>query len=241
MRILPVLLLPLIFSGCPAKVSPPTFNGPVPVAPDSTPDAPPHVERDFTGVWTTKDDQGEAFEMVIFSNGQAVTNWSKGLGGAKGERGFWRKEGARLLAVYEDGWTDVLEPSGPGFVHKGFSPQTQIGGPPTNSAQAEIVAGPLAPYVGVWRMNREPGGSYQYVALFSSGRAFSTVNGGTEGSWTVTEKGARCTWPKDGWVDLIEHGAEGWQKRSWVGAETNTPADVSPVVRVGEEKFSVTP
>jgi len=42
-------------------------------------------------------------------------------------------------------------------------------------------------------------------------------------------------------VDLIEHGAEGWQKRSWVGAETATPADISPVVRVGEEKFSVTP
>jgi hypothetical protein len=179
--------------------------------------------------------------MVIFPNGQAVTNWSKGIEGAKGERGFWRREGARLIAVYEDGWTDVLEPDGEGFVHKGFSPQTQIGGPPTNSAKAERVPSPAATYAGVWRLNREPGGTYQYVALFSHGRALSTVNGGTPGTWEATPAGVRCTWPKDGWVDLIEHGPQGWQKRSWVGPETETPADESPVVRVGEEKFSVTP
>lgn len=253
MRILPVLLLPLIFGGCPAKISPPESESapapsPAPTAP-AAPAAPtvpsptpqPPTDRDFTGVWTTRDDQGEAFEMVIFPNGQAVTNWSKGLGGAKGERGFWRKEGARLIAIYEDGWTDVLEPADDGFTHSGYSPETPIGGTPTNSAPAEKVSGPTAPYVGIWRLNREPGGTYQYVALYASGRAFSTVNGGTEGTWEVTEKGGKCTWPRDSWVDLIEHGPSGWQKRSWVGAESETPADISQVLRVGEEKFSITP
>jgi hypothetical protein len=242
MRILSALVLPLFLLGCPSE--PPV------VAPGQTPPAsPPPLEQaaattpvtSFTGVWSTKDDQGEAFDMIIFPNGQAVTTWAKGVGGAKGERGFWRRENNRLIAIYEDGWTDVLETAGEGFLHKGFSPETPIGNTPTNSAPAVRVEGPAATYTGVWRMNREPDGSYQYVALFSGGRALSTVNGGTEGAWEATEKGARCTWPKDGWVDLIEHGPQGWQKRSWVGPESETPADISPVVRVGEEKFAVTP
>jgi hypothetical protein len=247
MRILSVLLFPLAILGCPAQDSPPPSDSPAPAVATPAPSASavsistPQDETNFSGVWATKDDQGDVFDMVIFPNGQAVTNWSKGLGGAKGERGFWRRDGARLVALYEDGWTDILEPQEGGYLHKGFSPNSQIGGSPTNSATAEKVSGPAAAFAGVWRLNQEPGGTYQYVALFSNGRAFSTVNGGTEGTWEATEKGARCTWPKDGWVDLIEHGAEGWQKRSWVGAESETPADVSPVVRVGEEKFSMTP
>jgi hypothetical protein len=250
MRILPILLLPLIFGGCPAKVSPsgpesapsPTPAPTAPAAPAvPSPTPKPQIDHDFTGVWTTKDDQGDVFEMVIFPNGQAVTNWSKGLGGAKGERGFWREDGGRLIAIYEDGWTDVLEVSDDGFTHKGYSPETPLGDTPTNSAPAEKVSSPTASFVGVWRLNREPGGTYQYVALYANGRAFSTVNGGTEGSWEAAENGVKCTWPKDGWVDVIEHGPGGWQKRSWVGAESETLADISQVVRVGEEKFSITP
>lgn len=243
MRTIAALLLTLVLVGCPAKVQPPSPSATPPPSATPAPAAPvtAAVETAFEGVWATKDDAGDPFDMIIFPNGQAVTNWSKGLDGAKGERGFWRKENGKLIAIYEDGWTDVLEPSADGFVHKGFSPGTQIGGPPTNSAKAEKVTSSAATYAGVWRLNREPGGTFQYVALFSGGRALSTVNGGTEGSWEITEKGVLCTWPKDGWVDLIAHGPEGWQKRSWVGAENDTPADISPVARVGEEKFSVAP
>jgi hypothetical protein len=268
MRYLSVLLLSLAVFGCQAEVPPsqpesqpepqaestPTVQD-APTEPSPTPSAPPDApaadvpERpgaiasapSFEGVWSTRDDQGEAFDMVIFPNGQAVTNWSKGLGGAKGERGFWRKDGTRLIAIYEDGWTDVLEPADGGYVHKGFAPGTSLDAPPTNSAPAQRISGAAAGYAGVWRMNREPDGTYQYVALFSGGRAFSTVNGGSEGKWEITDKGARCTWPRDGWVDQIEHGPNGWQKRSWVGSESEMPADVSPVVRVGEEKFAITP
>ena len=72
------------------------------------------------------------------------------------------------------------------------------------------------------------------------GGAFSTINGGTEGKWEKTAKGALCTWP-DGWVDLIMRVPEGWQKRSWVGSETNAPADNSEATRVGEARFFITP
>ncbi len=240
MRILSALFLPFFVIGCPAQDSAPAPGEPKTA---SSPAQPLEVEGaiSFEGIWATKDEQGEAFDMVIFPNGQAVTTWAKGVEGARGERGFWRKEGNRLVALYDDGWTDVLEPAAEGFLHKGFPPGTHIGGPPANSAPAVKIAAPAANYAGIWRMNREPDGSYQYVALFSGGRALSTVNGGAEGKWEATEKGARCAWPKDGWVDLIEHGPQGWQKRSWVGSETETPADVSPVMRVGEEKFLITP
>jgi hypothetical protein len=267
MRFLSALLLSLAVLGCQAEVSNPDPDSrsqaeatpalqeseapEVSPTPASEPAATPaeNPERQgfvtpapsFEGVWTTRDDQGDTFDMVIFPNGQAVTNWSKGLGGAKGERGFWRRDGARLIAIYEDGWTDILEPAEGGYLHKGFAPGTSLDAAPTNSARVEPVSGPAAAYVGVWRLNQEPDGTYQYVALFSSGRAFSTVNGGTEGKWEATEKGALCTWPRDGWMDLIEHGPNGWQKRSWVGSETETPADVSPVVRVGEDRFSLIP
>jgi site-specific DNA-cytosine methylase len=45
----------------------------------------------------------------------------------------------------------------------------------------------------------------------------------------------------DGWADLIERSSEGWQKRSWVGTETSTTADLSTATRVGETRFEITP
>lgn len=242
MRAVMVLLFPFFLAGCPAESPPsPAPEPSIPAVAAPVPSPGTQEATAFEGVWTTRDNQDGAFEILIFPNGQALTNWSGGIDGAKGQRGFWRRDGNRLLAVYEDGWTDVLEPDATGFVHKGFSPGTSLGGRPTNSAPAQKFADPAAAFVGVWRMNREPDGSYQYIALFADGRARSTVDGGTDGRWELVEDGVRCTWPKDGWVDRITRGPEGWKKRSWVGAESDLPADVSPVVRVGVDKFSLTP
>ena len=94
--------------------------------------------------------------------------------------------------------------------------------------------------VGVWRLNNEPDGSHLYIALQSNGRAVSTINGTTEGKWKANENGALCEWP-DGWVDQIERGSGGWQKRSWIGSESSAPADLSLATRVGETRFSVEP
>ena len=94
--------------------------------------------------------------------------------------------------------------------------------------------------IGVWRLNKEPDGSHLYIALQSNGNAVSTINGFTAGKWTANQKGALCEWP-DGWVDQIERGSGGWQKRSWIGSEVSAPADLSPATRVGEARFSVEP
>lgn len=235
MRMIAFLAACLLLAGCPAGKAPETTSPrpverPVPSGPS----------LDFEGIWTTKDKDGEVFDIQLFPNGQAVTNWSKGSERARGERGFWRKEGGRLIAVYSDGWTNTLDPVNGGVWHKGYAPGTAIESNPTNQAEASRMDGPTARFVGIWRMNREPDGSFLYVALLSNGRAFSTINRSTEGTWTVTEKGALCSWP-DEWFDLIEQTPEGWRKRSWVGADSGEPADVSPAIRVGETRFAIEP
>ena len=209
----------------------------------ATPNTTPEAARNkisYEGIWTTADAQGQAFDIVIFPNGQAVTNWTKGTDGARGERGYWRQDQQRLTAVYSDGSTDIIAPDGSGFRHQRYSAGSPLDSQPTAQTEAERAEGGQFALVGVWRLNKEPDGSHLYIALQSNGRAISTINGGTEGKWTANERGALCEWP-DGWVDQIERGAAGWQKRSWIGSESSAPADLSLATRVGETRFSVEP
>jgi hypothetical protein len=194
----------------------------------------------YQGIWTTVDAQGQGFDIVIFPNGQAVTNWAKGPEGARGERGYWRQDEQRLTAVYSDGSTDIIEPDESGFRHRRYSAGSPLDSQPMAQSEAKRAEGSQSALVGVWRLNKEPDGSHLYIALHSNGRAISTVNGGTEGKWRANERGALCEWP-DGWIDQIERGAAGWQKRSWIGSESSAPADLSLATRVGEARFSVEP
>ncbi len=212
-------------------------------AASATPNTTPEAARSkisYEGIWTAADAQGQAFDIVIFPNGQAVTNWTKGAEGARGERGYWRQDQQRLTAVYSDGSTDIIAPDGSGFRHQRYSAGSPLDSQPTAQTEAERAEGNQFALVGVWRLNKEPDGSHLYIALQSNGRAISTINGGTEGKWTANERGALCEWP-DGWVDQIERGAAGWQKRSWIGSESSAPADLSLATRVGETRFSVEP
>jgi hypothetical protein len=194
----------------------------------------------YQGIWTTVDAQGQGFDIVIFPNGQAVTNWAKGPEGARGERGYWRQDEQRLTAVYSDGSTDIIEPDESAFRHRRYSAGSPLDSQPMAQSEAKRAEGSQSALVGVWRLNKEPDGSHLYIALHSNGRAISTVNGGTEGKWRANERGALCEWP-DGWIDQIERGAAGWQKRSWIGSESSAPADLSLATRVGEARFSVEP
>ena len=205
------------------------------IAPD-----PPRNKVSYEGIWTTADGQGQVFDIVIFPNGQAVANWAKGTEGARGERGYWRQDQQRLTAIYSDGTTDIIEPDGSVFRHQRYSPGSPLDSQPTSQAEVKRAEGGQFALVGVWRLNKEPDGTHLYIAIQSNGRAVSTINGGTEGKWKANEKGALCEWP-DGWVDQIERGTAGWQKRSWIGAESNAPADLSLATRVGEARFSVEP
>jgi len=230
----------LLFCGCSRTVPPPPVP---PVLTEPKPAAPLSVAVDagaFVGTWATADEQGQAFDVVVFPGGQAVGTWGKGKGGAHGERGFWRTDRGRLLVFFHDGWTDEILANDGGFVHRGFEPGADLGGKWKNEAPARKLESDG--FTGIWQLNKEPDGSYLYIALRSSGRAFSTVNGGTEGRWEVTKDGALCSWP-DGWNDLIYPSQEGFQKRSWVGPEEQnaTPPDISPATRVGTGKFSIAP
>jgi hypothetical protein len=204
------------------------------------PERAPASKISYVGTWSAADDQGQVFDLIIFPNGQAVSNWTKGSGGAQGKRGFWRVDTNRLLVFFQDGWTDVIFDSGDGFKRRGFEPGSDVNGSPKIESAAKRLDADR--FTGVWCLNKEPDGSYLYVALQSSGRAFSTIEGGTEGTWERTKEGALCKWP-DGWNDLIFPTNDGFQKRSWVGTadQSTTPPDISAAVRVGETKFSITP
>jgi len=192
------------------------------------------------GTWAVTDDQGRIFDIVVFPNGQASSDWAEGPAGARGERGFWRLENNRLLVFFQDGWTDVISEADEGFKHLGFEPGAAMDGPPKNKSAAKRIEG--GGFAGVWCLNKEPDGTFLYVALQSSGRAVSTTGGSTVGTWEKTKDGALCKWP-DGWNDLISAANDGFQKRSWVGSadQTTTPPDISPALRVGHAGFSITP
>jgi len=260
MRLSLALILCLLLAGCPAPKSPPPSQAtpePTPAdaisspeqpasepaathTPEPIPESTPLALTDFVGTWTTTDDQGQIFDITIFANGQVVTNWTKSKDGAYGERGLWRREGGRLIAFYHDGTSDIMEATADGIRYKGHAAGAPLDGPTVATAEAHRRPPEEAKFLGVWRLNREPDGTYQYLSLQSNGRAFSSVNGGTEGKWTVIDGAAECTWP-DGWVDRLELTNDGWQKRSSIGSGADTPADISPALRVGETRFEITP
>lgn len=245
-RMKPSAFLPLfvlLATACskPVPPAPQTAQKPsVKVDATPAPSKKTEVKISYVGTWTVTDDQGQIFDITVFPNGQAVSNWTKGAAGAQGERGFWRMDDNRLLVFFHDGWTDVLSQSGDGFQHQGFEPGSGLQGPPKHTSAAKRLEG--TGFVGVWCLNKEPDGSYLYVALQSTGRGFSTIGGGTEGTWEKTKDGALCKWP-DGWNDLIYPSGDGFQKRSWVGpaGKDSTPPDISPAVRVGEAGFAISP
>jgi hypothetical protein len=217
----------------------PAIAEPATATPSMTPE-PSKNKVSYEGIWTTTDAQGQPFDIVIFPNGQAITNWTKGSEGARGERGYWRQDENRLTVLYSDGCTDILEHDHGGFRHRRYSAGSPLDAEPMARSEAKRAEGSQSALVGVWQLNKEPDGSHLYIALHSNGRAISTIKGGTEGKWRANEKGALCEWP-DGWVDQIERGATGWQKRSWIGSDSGAPADLSLATRVGEDRFSVEP
>ena len=192
----------------------------------------------YEGTWTITDAQGQLFD-ILFRNGQAVTNWVKGPAGARGERGYWRADQQRLTIVYSNGCTDIIEPSASEFSDSRYR-RGRLGRKAGDERSSQAAGECQLALIGVWRLNKEPDGSHLYIALQSNGNAISTINGMTGGKWTPNENGALCEWP-DGWIDQIERGTGGWQKRSWIGSESSAPADLSLATRVGETRFSVEP
>jgi len=230
----------LLLSGCPAPRVAPSV---LPTAPKESIAPPAALPNDaFFGVWRTEDEQGQAFDLLLFPNGQVVSTWTKGTSGAHGERGFWRAQEVGALVFAASGKSYRLAATNAGFECAHFPIGVGISPAAPHASPAEHIVGELAVFVGIWKLNKEPDGSFLYITLQSSGRAYSTIAGGTEGKWEVTKEGALIQWP-DGWSDLIFSASDGFQKRSWVGTieQNATPPDISPATRVGDLRFDVSP
>ncbi|GAB4166398.1 MAG: hypothetical protein Fur0032_03770 [Terrimicrobiaceae bacterium] len=242
-RYFPLILVALL-SACssePPAPAPVEETSSVEVTPPpESPDALPSLPDEVAGVWAAADSQGKPFDLVLFPNGQAVSTRVDTPSGARGQRGFWRRDGDAVVVMFERGWTDRLRAVSDGIVHETLTPGSAVRAMPSATSTARHLETPEAAFVGVWRLNREPDGSYLYVLLRSDRSAFSTIGGMTAGRWEPRDKGAWAIWP-DGWNDLIEPGSQGWQKKAWVGAELQTLADLTEAERVGEKPFEITP
>lgn len=206
--------------------------------------SPPHPAQflsaeEAEGVWQVSDEAGQLFDLVLFRGGRAVSTRGSSSSPAKGLRGFWRLREGRALVFLENGWTHEISRDAEGCQHQAFPPNNAHAHP-VFSSRAARQEPPRAGFVGVWRLNQEPDGSFLYITLESSGRAWSTVAGLSEGRWEVVNGAARCFWP-DGWVDQISTTESGWSKTSWVGGDESTPADISEATRVGQEPFEMIP
>lgn len=229
-----------LLAGCPPPAAPSLPAKEAPAPPQQNTVSLPR--EDFVGGWTTQDAEGYTFDFFLFSNGQFVSTSTKSASGARGERGFWRADEAGVLVFLDSGASQRLRPMEGGFQILHFHSGEPVSTQPHHVAVAKRLEGDMTAFVGVWKLNIEPDGTYLYMALQSTGRAFSSISGGTEGKWEVTKEGALVQWP-DGWTDLIFPTAEGFQKRSWVGAveQNTTPPDISPATRAGETHFDVLP
>lgn len=184
------------------------------------------------GVWSTKDAEGEGFDLLLLPKGVAWTNWIKGQAGMAGQHGQWQRSGDALVTVkYDDGSSDAIQWIDGKWRLKRHPKAGSSFDPLTAPAPMEQVEAARAKYVGAWKMNQEPDGSYLMIVLYGDGRAISSVNGKTEGKWELKNGAAVCAWP-DNWFDAIEPKDKGWQRRSWVGAEANGDADSSEAEKV---------
>lgn len=214
-----------------------SFPPPAPTPNATVAISPVPKENSYVGVWTVHD--SPAFDIVVFSSGQAISTRIKAASSSQGERGFWRVLNKEFTVFWDSGRTDRIISSADKYVLQSMEPDGALY---SAEVPATRVEDHLAGYIGIWRLNKEPDGSYLYLILQSSGRAWSTIAGGTEGKWEVTKEGALCSWP-DGWMDLIFTTPGGYQKRSWVGPlpQNTTASDVSDAIRVGSGKFTITP
>lgn len=83
------------------------------------------------GLWRFHHTDGTPFLGRLMPDQTATTNWEGG------ERGIWRWEGDEVRMIYTDGWDDVLHFEGGKMRKRGFAPEANRCGPPSNDTPAE--------------------------------------------------------------------------------------------------------
>lgn len=180
--------------------------------------------REFVGTWAAKDTEGDLFNIVIYDNGTAITNWSKGESGAKGEFGRWEASKGTISINYDDGWCDVISRKGKGYYKKSYGPGASVSGNPTNQGPAKRVKGKLEPFVGVWETTAAEKDVPFFMALKSDGTAVKSIDPKSTGKWSVIDGCAVSTW-SDGWTDRICIGKDGATNEAWKpGVPVSGPA-----------------
>jgi hypothetical protein len=151
--------------------------------------------REFAGGWALADTEGDLFDVIVRADGTAVTNWSKGAAGARGERGTWTPAagGEGISLSYDSGWRDVIQRAGRGYSKRSYGPGVPVSAVPTNEGVALRVRGPVLPFVGVWETSRD-GGAAEFLAMKSDGSARRTGAPSATGRWSVSDGAARVEW-----------------------------------------------
>ena len=187
------------------------------VVPTRAPQGAPMTAEEAVGAWTLTDDENGAFDVRVSAGGSAVSNWSKGNAGARGEHGRWTVAGGSLVIDYDDGWRDIVFRSEGGALRKkSYAPDMPRDGAPRSESVAVRAAGGLAEWVGVYEIAAagSRSGAASFVAIQSTGLAWNTADAEHVGSWWIAGEALRIRWA-NGWVDEFRRGAGGFDVRSW--------------------------
>ena len=179
---------------------------------------------DFLGSWAVNDTENQLFNLIVRADRTVLSNWSKGMRGARGERGSWRRTGNRLVISFEDGWTDVLMPSRYGVARQSFRPGTPLDSTPASFGSAVRVTPAEARFCGVFEGDGKEGS--RYLSLLSSGLAYQTLaapedtsdNVGSEmGTWRLKNGSVDLAW-SNGERETVE-----WQRGVYVSTSNDRP------------------
>jgi len=208
----------------------PASCGALPASERSAPANGAFTAAEVPGTWSLTDDENVTFDVVLSAEGSAVSNWSKGPQGAKGEEGRWALKDGCIEIDYTDGWHDAIIRDHRGWlVKQSYAPGASRSGPPTNHGQAVRTPEALARWVGLYEtQSQESAGKQTFrIAIQSSHVAWKTIGTPKMGSWWAVGDRLHIRWA-DGWIDELHADGNAWASRTWQ-AGTALDATGTPV------------
>ncbi len=176
------------------------------------------ITRDVAeGTWALTDSENGLFDVNLFNDGAAISNWCKGVDGAKGEQGTWKIEDGVLVLNWSDGSLDVIQLGQIGFEKYSYAPRVNRQGPPTSFGQAVKVLTYAAQWAGVWKTRSADPNLKKlefYICLQSNGAAMKSIDAINTG-WWQKQQGGIAVYFSDGWYMLIEREGDSVKAKSW--------------------------
>jgi hypothetical protein len=86
-----------------------------------------------------------------------------------------------------------------------------------------VTAANRAHFLGVWKVGIGGGNSGTFLIKLKRGGIAEKTMGSHDGTWTVVNGEARCSWD-DGWTDVIRRNGGHWEKAAWApGSSLDSP------------------